>query len=621
MEEKLWGWSQVPDAKVIAESFHGTNKKLPDKGCVFEYLPEHYLEIERCKQSIEYFAENYYEIVQSYFDEETQKQFTSRGLMNLWEIQKEALQFFQDNNRVVMNSSRQTSKSTLIRLYILWVLCFKDTKQAIGMLANKYTTAKKSLKELKHAYEALPNFLKPALRQSNESHFELENDNLIRIDATSPDSLRGDTLTALVIDEAAFVNRNGKSGLDAELMQSLLPTLDMAGSGSFCILISTPYGKNNKFAEYFFDSKDGIHKTPFKHFEMLWNDHPDRDETWYEAKIAELGEDQFAVEYGGSFDLGTGNKKIINLDIRDYFDDNTISEPIITMSFDLSEVDDLDDHSFKIWEQPEPDRIYVAGVDVSEGTGNCYSTICVLDVTDLFDIRQVAEYQNNEILTDQFALVCLKVFNMYNSCYAGIEANNVGREIVGPLVKNHKYTNLYRIDINPTKTKDMVKKSQYGWVSHQNNKKKAVGNSRYYLNTRKRKVDDVPVSCVSVRSAALLKEMDSFIPHKGKSNNVNWAAENQYVNDDLVDAFNIALAGLHSDYVEDYFVLDTAMGDKYDPQGKPLKLRRQRNVIQHKSLKSGLNQMDSLIPVFHIDNLLDPKAFVVADDTSWMRNF
>jgi hypothetical protein len=57
----------------------------------------------------------------------------------------------------------------------------------------------------------------------------------------------------------------------------------------------------------------------------------------------------------------------------------------------------LDDGHYKIWEEPDDSRLYVAGVDISEGVGVDSSVIQILDITDIKEIKQVAVYRNNEI--------------------------------------------------------------------------------------------------------------------------------------------------------------------------------------------------------------------------------
>ena len=82
-EERLWGESQVADAIILEEAFHNNNKKLPQKECVIQLEGNHIVEIEKCRNSIQYFAENYYEITVG----------VKRELMELWPVQKEALDF------------------------------------------------------------------------------------------------------------------------------------------------------------------------------------------------------------------------------------------------------------------------------------------------------------------------------------------------------------------------------------------------------------------------------------------------------------------------------------------------------------------------------------------------
>ena len=136
----LWGDTQIPDARVITPNWIGDNEQLPQKGTEIEFLPEHYVEYKKCKDSIHYFAENYYTITVGGNEKE---------LMKLWKIQKEALDSFIEHNRVVMNSSRQTSKTTLVVLFILWNLLFGDGLQKIGLLGNKYDLAKLNLDKVK----------------------------------------------------------------------------------------------------------------------------------------------------------------------------------------------------------------------------------------------------------------------------------------------------------------------------------------------------------------------------------------------------------------------------------------------------------------------------------------
>jgi hypothetical protein len=609
----LWGDTQIPDARVITPNWIGDNELLPQKGTEIEFLPEHYIEYKKCKDSIHYFAENYYTITVG---------GNEKSLMKLWKIQKEALDYFIEHNRVVMNSSRQTSKTTLVVLFILWNLLFGDGLQKIGLLGNKYDLAKLNLDKVKESYELLPLFLKPHILRWNEKSILFTNNNECKIQATSSTSFRGSTLTSLVIDEAAFINEGGANDLDKAILQSLLPTLDaMAfsehGDNSFCILVSTPFGMNNEFAKKYHQAmeyaKTGDPKieTPFHAFEMLWSDHPERDEEWFRKKVAEMGSlEAFYVEFGGSFTMGDDAKKAIDTDINIFQNENNISKPILTQTKLLDNDNDAEDESLKIWELPKVDRIYAAGVDIAEGVGACYSTIQIFDFTDLKDIRQVAEYRNNIISTTEFPLVCLQIFNAYNQCYAAIEQNNSGREVISSLVNAHGYKKLVRYHSNAESMKRMVVNGEYGVVSHASSKNKAVANMRHFLNV---------AQVVTIRSEVLLTELNGFVQVMGKSNNWTWQKQggaDSY--DDTVDGFNWCLMMLHAQLVETYFDVD-----KFDKYSKPTHLLGE--IIKYDdhrkhNLGMPLNDKTPDVPIYTSSGGMEQD---VSDmfDVSWLQNF
>lgn len=556
-EIELWGESKIPDAKVVEADWMKGNERVPQKGTQLAFIPEHQIEYQRCRESIEYFAENYYKI-----DLGKGKV----GLMPLWDIQREALQYFLDNNRVVMNSSRQTSKTTLMVLFVLWKLCFADTKQVIGLLGNNMGLAQENLNKIKDAYEKLPLFLKPAITKWNEYRIHFTNKNIVKISATTGSPFRGSTLTSLVIDEASFINDQGMQGLDKKIMKSVLPTLDRAGEDGFFIMISTPNGLDNLFAELYFKAKkfaeggfeDGDeNETAWRAFEILWSDHPERDDQWKINKLKEMSEEDFAEEFGGDWNRGSGQVRLVTAERLVDMEDE-LEDPIYTENKDLSEQNIEEDQSLQVWEFPKEDKIYLAGVDVGEGVGECSSVVQILDVTDLYDIKQVAEYHSNEVSIEEFALVCLEMFNRYNQCYASVEDNGCGKELLSLLTKTHNYPKLVRYHYNEEALKTMVKRNQFGVHSCNNSKKICISNIRHFYNKRE---------AITIKSKRYHKELGTFVKKKLKgSGNAKWERSSQSVYDDLVDALNWTLLPLHSNLAETYFKLGNP---KFDKASKP----------------------------------------------------
>lgn len=98
-----------------------------------------------------------------------------------------------------------------------------------------------------------------------------------------------------------------------------------------------------------------------------------------------------------------------------------------------------------IYEMPKKDRMYICTVDCSEGVGQDYSTINVIDVTEL-PYRQVAKYRNNKLPLLFFPTIIYSLANRYNEAFVLIETNNVGQQVVDVLHYDLEYENVFKID-------------------------------------------------------------------------------------------------------------------------------------------------------------------------------
>jgi hypothetical protein len=206
----------------------------------------------------------------------------------------------------------------------------------------------------------------------------------------------------------------------------------------------------------------------------------------------------------------------------------------------------LDNGHYKIWDEPNEERTYVAGVDTGEGVGQDYSTIQILDITDLKDIRQVAVYRNNEIVPAEYSTKVYEILRNWGSPLALIERNNCGAQIVDRLIYDFGYQKI----VNYGGVKSHRKKQMPGLVSHTNVKHKAILNERYWINE---------LRCVAINDILTLKEFKDFIRYP----NGLWKAASGK-NDDLVMAFIFALFILDKDLTEMYFeIIDL------DDNGKP----------------------------------------------------
>jgi hypothetical protein len=89
--------------------------------------------------------------------------------------------------------------------------------------------------------------------------------------------------------------------------------------------------------------------------------------------------------------------------------------------------------------------MYVSCVDCSEGVNQDYSTINVVDVSQV-PYRQVAKYRSNKLPLLLFPTVIYSLSKRYNEAFALIETNNIGQQVVDVLHYDLEYENIYKIE-------------------------------------------------------------------------------------------------------------------------------------------------------------------------------
>jgi len=153
------------------------------------------------------------------------------------------------NNRFTVNlASRQSGKSTLLTIFVLWMTCFNDDHRA-AIVANKESTAINIFKRVRMAYEQLPNYIKPGVKDYGKTGVTFANDSSIVVSTTTATSIRGDSLNTLAIDEVAFI----ESHILEEFWSSVIPATS-SGKTSKILLVSTPNRFQQEFGNTFLDS-------------------------------------------------------------------------------------------------------------------------------------------------------------------------------------------------------------------------------------------------------------------------------------------------------------------------------------------------------------------------------
>jgi hypothetical protein len=501
------------------------NEQLPTPDATFDYAdnPEWVIDIEKCRKNILYFAENFFYITN-----------LDRGKIKieLHPFQKKILRGLRDNRFVVLLASRQIGKTTLMTIYALWNSCFFEDQRTL-IVANKEQTAMNIFKRVRIAYEKLPNYLKPGVLEYGKTSMTLANGSSIGISTTSSDAGRGDSCNCLILDELAFIDDH----LVQDFWKSVYPIIS-SSKKSKIFVASTPNGTGNLFHELY---TEAVEKKNDWHAERVdWWEVPGRDETWKEKTIRSLGDrTAFDQEFGNVF-LQNGESAVdeqLFEELRGYCCDPTIV---------------YDDGKYLLWDEPKNDRLYVAGVDVSEGVGEAASVIQVLDITELQNIRQVAVYHDKTISPFNFTTKLHEILLHWGSPPALIERNNCGAQVVDQLKHTLNYENIVTYGVKAGN----LSFNKIGIVAHTNTKYKGVTNMRYFVNELK---------SVRIHDIRTLNELKNFVRYP----NGTWAAKpGGDSHDDRVMSLIWALIILENELVEKYYEIE-----EYDDNKRPLKIR------------------------------------------------
>lgn len=505
-----------------SKQFYLGNKNLPTANAEFDYAsnPKWVADIQKCRKNILYFAENFFYIVN--LDK-------GKIQIELYNYQKKILRSLRDSRFVVLLASRQIGKSTLLTIYALWIACFNED-QNILIVANKESTAINIFKRVRLAYEQLPNYLKPGAVEYGKTSMTLGNGSSIGISTTSSDAGRGSSVNCLILDELAFIDNH----LVEQFWRSVYPIIS-SSKKSKIFIASTPNGTDNLFYELYNGAMEN--KNDWKAERVDWWEVPGRDEEWREKTIRSLGSvEAFDQEFGNVF-LQTGESSVNEKMFEEM--KTEIKEPLYV----------YDDGKYLLWDTFKQDRIYVAGVDISEGVGAAASVIQILDITNLRNIEQVATYHDRSVSPYNFTSKLHDILQHWGSPLAMIERNNCGAQVVDQLKNTLHYENI--VSYGTKNSTDKI-----GVQAHTNTKYKGVTNMRYWINELK---------AVKIRDINTLIELKNFIRYS----NGTWGARPGVDSwDDRVMSLVWSLVILENELAEKYFEIQ-----EFDDNKKPLKIK------------------------------------------------
>ncbi len=377
-------------------------------GVKIEFTQEKIEEIIKCEQNIDYFLTHYCHIIDPDF---------GRCLIKPRAYQTKMINHLNDNRFSILMLPRQSGKSAISALFILYYILFNKDK-TIAILANKQLISQEIFSRVTMAYELLPYWLQVGVSVWNRTSAEFGNGCRLFCAATSKSSIRGLTAQLLYIDECAHIDR----GLWDEFYTSSYPTI-AASQQSKIILVSTPAGLNHFHILWKGATQK---KNNFAHFTIKWNEIPGRDEAWLERTKKDIGETRANQEFLCSF-LGSSNTLISG----DVLGQMEAIEPHLT---------EQSGH-LKIYELPIPGHHYIIGVDTGKGTGRNSSVAQIIDITQE-PFKQAAVYKNNRIRPKKYAKTVMELAERYNHAHIMVENNAEGMSVVETLWYDLEYENL-----------------------------------------------------------------------------------------------------------------------------------------------------------------------------------
>jgi hypothetical protein len=377
---------------------------------------------------------------------------------SLYNFQEEVIKLFLSKHFVITLKSRQVGMSTLTQALCLW-LAMNYQKYNILIISTSKDNAVEFLSKLRDMYMYLPeDKYKLKLAVDNKQFLKFSNGSQIRAVPATEKAARGSSMNFFVIDEAAFIDN-----ID-DIYQSSYPTISRAFPNENddnkkpygIFIISTPYGTTGTGKWYYKMYSDALMgNNKYIPVRIHWTLIPEFDDAWYLDQCMQMGWDykKIASELELSF-VSSG----------DTFIPGTI---LNSMGTTIPVQKDLENKLW-IWEPPDKEENYVFGIDVAYGDRKDSSVVQILKASTL---DQVAEFESNSIIVDDFADVIIKLSSVYSNNIINIERNAVGKVLIEKILRKSGGgigLNLYK-DTTPG---DLVKRNN---VNKSDNEKIKIG--------------------------------------------------------------------------------------------------------------------------------------------------
>ena len=454
-----------------------------------KYIPlteDQIREVIKCADPVtgyEYFMMNYFYI---------QHPIKGQMLYKPFPYQIGLIRNMHENRFCINLTGRQLGKTTSAAGYLLWYAMFNLDK-TILIAAHQYSGAQEIMDRIRYAYEMCPIWLKPGVESYNKGNLDLENKSRIVARATTEKTGRGMSLSLLYLDEFSFV----RPTIAKEFWTSISPTL---ATGGKCIITSTPNSDEDQFAQIWKDAnkkvdsygnQTAVGKNGFSPFMALWNEHPDRDQTWADEERSKIGEERFRREHQCEFII----------------DEETLIDSITLSRLEAS--DPLYKTGQIRWfKKPSRDHVYVVSLDPSLGTGGDPAAIQVFEAD---TTEQVAEWTHNRTtIPEQIKLLAainkeiVEHTKQPNDLYYSLENNTIGEAALISLAE-YGEENIPGIMLSEPKSVGSSRRYRRGFNTTQKTKLSACSKLKNLIESKKLKI----------KSQSLISELKTFVASGG----------------------------------------------------------------------------------------------------------
>ena len=371
------------------------------------------------------------------------------------------------------------------------------------MLSHTDESTRAIFNKLKAIYNSIPDVIKPKMIRNNRAELGFTNGSVITCHTLGKrDVGRGSTLKLIHISEFGFVGDQAQKQL-LSLEQALRPDGHLIiestanGLNYFHELYYHSKNHENAYKSFFFNYIDtaSMFEDEYIKYKKIWKNIYNRDFTesdlnddekelykikgmtldilcWRRLKIQNSGLDQFNQEYpiddnlafivsgANVFDnkrIDTVERAIINDKTTYIKKENIIGLPVV-----------LKNHygrSFFIWKIPKSGERFYIGCDLSEGVGQDYSVVEVLNS----DGEQVAEFYNNKLKPFEMAEIINEIGRYYNKGLITVEKASGGHSCIERLRYDYHYMNMTKY-----KSYDQFNKMVWNVGFDTNNKSKSM---------------------------------------------------------------------------------------------------------------------------------------------------